>query len=353
MNLYRLIRQLSVYLCIMLAAITGPARAADHAVVLQYHHVDDQTPQSTSISPQLFRKHLDTLSENDYHVWSLRRIVNDLKAGRELPERCVALTFDDAYRSVFTVAYPLLKQRNWPFTVFVTTDGVDRGHASYMTWAQMREMQRSGAEFEGHSHTHPYMIRMKANETPAQWEERMWGEILQSNQRINDELGRVSTLFAYPYGEYNLALKRLVVSLGLTGVGQHSGVVWRGGDFGALPRFPMSGNYAEMAGFKRKIDTMPLPVSNEAPEDPQLAAGETRPTLRLTLEPGAYHADSLACYASGQGRIPVRWIDREKRIFECQAERPLPPGRSRYNCTARHTSENRYFWFSRQWIRRD
>lgn len=334
--------------CVTISA--SDSWAADHAVVLQYHHVDNKTPYSTSITPGQFEKHLAFLETNGFVVWSLERIVDSLKEGRELPENCVAITFDDAYESVFAEAYPRLRKRDWPFTVFVATEGVDRGYRSLMTWEQMRQMRDAKVVFANHSHTHPYMVRMAKGETPDQWRHRMQNEIETAGRRLREEVSSTSRLFAYPYGEYSLNLKRLVLAMGMVGVGQQSGVVWRHGDFGALPRFPMSGAYADMNSLKEKVYTLPLPVIHEDPEEPLLDKDQTRPTLKLTLGDGEFTLDSVTCFASGQGRILVRWVDRARRIFECRAASPLPVGRSRYNCTAPQTISRRYYWFSRQWL---
>src|SRR5690625_7044832 len=63
---------------LVLAALLLPLVSAGtepHAVVLLYHHVDDSTPASTSVSPQVFEQHLDWLEEHDYEVWPLERLV--------------------------------------------------------------------------------------------------------------------------------------------------------------------------------------------------------------------------------------------------------------------------------------
>ena len=73
--------------------------------------------------------------------------------------------------------------------------------------------------------------------------------------------------------------------------------------------------------------------------------------LRLELGPGNYRVGSIACYVSGQGSVPVRWVDREKRVLEVVAAEPLPLGRSRYNITAAHEDGERYYWYSHLWIR--
>jgi biofilm PGA synthesis lipoprotein PgaB len=334
-----------------LLCLSSPLCAGSHAVILQYHHIGTGTPPSTSVTPRQFENHLEYLEKQAITVWPVEKIVSYLQQGKELPERCVGITIDDAYTSVYERALPLLKKHGYPFTVFVTTAGVDKGFKSYMTWSQMREMRQWGATFAGHSHSHDFLVRRHSGETEGQWARRVKEDIGLSIKRLREELGSLSPLFAYPYGEYNSALREIVLSLSLVGFGQQSGILWKGSDFAALPRFPMSMEYADMDQFAEKVNSLPLPVLSAVPEDPLLPPGISQPLLRLKLAPGQYLPSSLACYADGQGQIPAVWTDAEEPTVEVAAPDPLPPGRSRYTCTARHRSENRYYWYSHLWIR--
>jgi len=322
-----------------------------YAVILQYHHFGDDTPPSTSVSPDTFARHLSYIERNGYMVWPVEKIVTHLKEGKEVPEKCVGITIDDAYESVYERAYPLLKKHGFPFTVFVPTEAVEKRYPIYMTWRQMREMKAHGATFSSHSHSHDYLVRRKPGETESGWKMRVESDIRRSLELLRGRLGSESRLFAYPYGEYDSALKQIINDMNLIAFGQHSGPVWAGSDFAALPRFPMAARFAEMSEFITKIRSLPLPVISAEPSDPELDKETARPVLKLKLAPGDYRAETLTCYASGQGRIEVRWLDREEGILEVVARRPLAGRRTRYNCTARHKRENRYFWYSHPWIR--
>lgn len=347
---YRVI--LTFFIISLMIPVSGSVSvSAEHAVILQYHHFGDDTPPSTSVTLEQFDRHLEYLSENKYTVWPLEKIVAYLKDKKELPDRCVAITIDDAYVSIYEEAWPRLRKYGYPFTVFVPTEGVEKGIKSYLTWEQMREMQADGVVFSSHTHTHDYLIRRLPGETENAWIDRMITDIKRSLDLLEEKLGSSSVLFAYPYGEYNVALKQIIRSLGLTGIGQHSGGIWHGSDFAVLPRFPMAAGYAEMDQFATKVRSMPLPVMYEEPVEPVLTEGVLKPALRLTLARGDYYPDSIACYSGGQGRIKVNWVDKEKGILEITPNEDLPKGRSRYNCTARHKTENRYYWYSHLWIR--
>ncbi len=324
------------------------------AVVLMYHHFGVTKYPSTNVTLVQFDAHLEHLSEAGYQVWPLSKVVDYVVAKRPFPARIVAITIDDAYLSVFTEAYPRLKKRAWPFTVFVASDGIDRRFSAYMSWQQMREMQAHGASFENHSASHDYLIRRLPEETEAQWRARIRVDIGRAQQRISAELGVAPTLFAYPYGEYSTALATLVKELGLAAFGQQSGPVGLGADTRAMPRFPMAERFAAIADFKQKVQSLAFPLLDVQPWEPrlneQMRRENTAPRMMIRLGVSGAQLDQLSCYVSAQGRVAVQWQDRAARQFILRAPQALPRGRSRYNCTAPSAQPGRYYWFSHLWI---
>ena len=335
----------------------GSAVVPDHAVILQYHHVSDTTPPSTSVTPELFAQHLEFLEGHGFHVWSLPEVANHLKSGTALPDSVVAITFDDGYLSVFTEAYPLLRQRGWPFTVFVTAEAIDHQTGPVLSWDQLREMGADGATIASHGNRHEHLQRLGPGESREQWRSRTRFELAQSQNRIRDEVGQEQTLLAFPYGEYDDNLLEVVRQLGWTGFGQQSGPVGVLSDRACLPRFPMAAGFASMESFPVKVASLPLPVLLAEPQDLKLIfgpgsviMGSEAPVLRLTLEPGNYQADQLAAYVGGVGQADLRWVDRDNGVVEIKAPGDLPPGRSRYNVTAPADDGRRWYWYSYTWI---
>ena len=84
---------LTIFLLLLL--VHPQTLAADHCAVLQYHHISEDTPGITSVTPEQFQQHLDYLLQNDYAVIPLETVITALKTGAELPDRCVALSIDD------------------------------------------------------------------------------------------------------------------------------------------------------------------------------------------------------------------------------------------------------------------
>ncbi|PIE76796.1 hypothetical protein CSA17_00295 [bacterium DOLJORAL78_65_58] len=292
----------------MLLAVIDPGmiRADEclppHAVILIYHHVAEETPPSTSVTPTLFQSHLDFLAEGGFHVAPLDSVVTALRQGRDLPDSTVVLTFDDGYVSVYEEAFPRLRERGWPFT-------------------------------------------------PRQHQQRLEEEWRRAQGRLVQELGSAPKLLAYTYGEYSPAVQAVVRKLGWAGLGQQSGAAGPRSDFTCLPRFPMAAGFAGLETFGQKVSCLPWPTELTPRADPTwpLDAPEA-PTLALVADMTCLRAGSVAAYASGQGKIPLRWRDQEAGHLEIQAPDPLPGGRSRYNVTAPAAEAGRWYWFSQVWI---
>ncbi len=346
-------RKHTLYFTLIMLFFSANSLAADHCVVLQYHHVSEGTPASTSVTPQLFQAHLDYLKQHEYKVMALEEVIKNIQQDQPLPDKCVALTIDDAYQSIYTEAWPRARQYGFPLTVFVSTKGIDRGVKAFMTWDQMREMADKGVSFQNHSNSHDHLIRKRSGESEVAWAKRMANELQTANKRISDELGISSTLFAYPYGEYNPALQAIVRSHGLVGFGQQSGPIWPAGDFGALPRFPMASVYASMKTFPTKISSIPMPLVSTSPVDPVMALDDWSPTLRMTLKPGSYKRHGLTCFYNGSPISGIAWSQDIPDTVEVSISHNLNVGRSRYNCTMASPKEGRFHWYSHNWIRRN
>ena len=161
---------------------------SNDAVVFMYHRFDEAKYPSTNIRLEQFKFQLDYLTKNNYNVIHLSKLVNLIIQKKPIPPKTVCITIDDAYKSVFTKAYPMLKKRGFAFTVFVNTNAINHKSKFYMSWEQMRQMQENGAEFANHSLSHPYLLRHK-DETQKSWQDRITSEILKAQIRLQEELG--------------------------------------------------------------------------------------------------------------------------------------------------------------------
>ena len=312
----------------------------NHCVVLLYHQFSDAGPKSTSISPLLFEEHLKYLQTNDFQVLPLKNVIERLRMQLSLPDNCVSLTADDGYLSIYESAYPLLVKYKTPMSVFVSTEAIDKQYSSIMSWEQLREMS-SLVDVYNHSVTHQH-LNDKTKEV-------LLNEITSAQLRLKNELFQEIKFFAYPYGEFDEKVYKLIEELGYTGFGQHSGAIGTKSDFINLPRFPMASSYAEMDSFVLKINTLPMPVKNEEPKFMAIS-GNSKPTLRIDFSRALTKNEKyqFACHVSGQEMPNLTWLNSDSVIV--QAKEPLPQGRSRYNCTMPSKEKGKYYWYSKVWL---
>lgn len=128
------------------------------AVILQYHHISADTPASTSTSPERFLEHLTLLEELGFEVKSLPWLIQQIQQKHPIRDKTAVITFDDGYLSIYEKAYPLLKKRNWPFTIFISPEPILKGFGDSLNWQQLKEMQANGATLTNHSFSHLHLL---------------------------------------------------------------------------------------------------------------------------------------------------------------------------------------------------
>lgn len=334
----------------VLLALVGLMTFSAHAVViLQYHHVSETTPVATSVTPAQFREQMQFLADDGFKVIPLSQVVAAIKQKQDLPAKTIAITFDDGYRSIATTAHPILKEFGFPYTLFVAIEPIKQKVAEMMTWDELIQLSKDGADIANHSWAHEHLIHTLENESQAQWLARIKANILDTEKAIADATGHNFNMLAYPYGEYNQALQEMLTENGFVALGQQSGAAGPYSPLTALPRFPVAGQYADLISLKVKLYSLNMPVIALSPSDPELKAGHWRPELKVTLEMSDISPKQVMCYIQGQGSKAPTWLSENE--FSVQADLALPAGRSRYNCTAPSKARNGYYWFSQPWVR--
>ena len=345
-----MINALKTLCYVLFVGLPSLASATVSTVILQYHHVSSETPAVTSVTPEVFAQHISYLSDNNFTVIPLTDAINALKNRQPLPPKTAVITFDDAYLSIYTNAFPLLKEKGWPFTIFVSPTPIDKGYQKFLSWEQIREMTQSGATIANHTISHDHSVERRPGETEQQWIARFRDDLTATEVRIKEKTGQSVKQFAWTFGETTPELRKELQRLGYTGFGQQSGAAGEGADLTRLPRFPMAGIYG-VSDFAVKANSVALPVISQAPDSSIISEDNLQPELTLKLAPGDYQKKQLKCYASNQGELTVVWLDKEMTRFKTQANQPLSVGRSRYNCTAPSNSGQQYYWFSHAWLR--
>ncbi|MFG1498497.1 polysaccharide deacetylase family protein [Saccharospirillum sp. HFRX-1] len=328
----------------LLTLCAGPALAQSHFNILVYHHVAEDTPASTTVSPATFREHLQYLRDNNHPVIAMQTALDAVRNNEELPDGAVVITFDDAFRNIYSNAFPLLQEFDAPFTIFAATDPIDQGFNDMLSWDQLREMQDWGATIANHSRDHDYMVRHSPRDNA--WRETMAKNIRHAQQRLEAELGdEIPRWFAYPYGEYSEGLKSILQNENFVGFAQHSGGVYSGSDFLALPRFAAAGNYARLETLSTKLNSHPMPI--DLASIPDMPTTESQPSMTVRVDDTSDMSRALNCFVDSSWQ-DAQWIDDQQ--FSLSAPEPLSTGRHRFNCTAQARSGDFFYWYSQPWL---
>lgn len=130
-----------------------------------------------------FAKHLQYFRKSGIRVMTLDEVADLVDAGQPLPANAVVLTIDDADRSVYTEAWPLLKKYGYRAHLFVPTSHVGAGWSelNVCTWDELREMADSGNIIIG-SHTRDMHFKVKTEKglEPAFWNPKQLPVTMQS-----------------------------------------------------------------------------------------------------------------------------------------------------------------------------
>lgn len=194
-----------------LAAAAGRLRRTPGLTLVGWHRVDD-SGDDLSTPVDAFRQHLDELARWGAVVLPLEEAAARLYAGT-LPDRAVALTFDDGYASVVETAWPILRERGLPATLFVVSgflagarrfawDRHQRDHDGLRlsTAAEVAAAAEDGLDVGSHTVSHPWLPQLG----PAELRRELAG----SRDALEDLLGRAITSVAYPTGGWDPAVRR-------------------------------------------------------------------------------------------------------------------------------------------------
>ena len=307
------------------------------AVVFMYHKFDVPKYPSTNITPLQFESHLNEFSQPKYNVLSLNYIIDTIINDVQLPNNVIGISVDDADKSFFTYAWPKLKEKDFPVTLFINTSTIVENNKNYLNWNQVRQLKKEGVTIGAHSHTHNHLPKLSIDEIKK--------EIEISNKIFLKELGEIPSLFAYPYGETDERIMEILKNYKYkVAFGQHSGVINETSNLYYLPRFSLNEKYGDLDRVKFAANTKGLGIYDFIPTNPHIF--ENPPYIGFSLLDQKL-AKSIDCFVfDSKGQVESEIFKFNERI-EIRLNRKLAIGRSRLNCTAKDKNKN-WRWFGHQ-----
>lgn len=211
--------------------------------ILVYHSFSKEKDDKPGVGINNFEQHIKYMRKN-YHIDSLRNIIDSLKTGKRIKYNTIAITIDDGYLDNFKVAYPIIKKYGVPVTIFIATgyieneeprhsngqkdslvaeindlerckrdfydsDVIRMGGRKMMKWSQVIELAKNGIEIGSHTVYHPILTKV-----PVEAARR---EIEISKKEIEERVKKRVRFFAFPNGlkgDFNNELCKIIEEVG-------------------------------------------------------------------------------------------------------------------------------------------
>lgn len=172
--------------------------------VFTFHRVTSLCRDGMTISPEMFMRQIDFVRRHHTMV-SLDRAVELLAPGQRLRRPVAALTFDDGYGSVGSVAAPLMRDRGLTGTCFVCTDFIGterrfdhdassavRDSMKVMDWSELSALREAGWQVGAHTASH---VRLSVVSRTA-----LHDELRAPLSILREWSGSPHVAMAYPFG---------------------------------------------------------------------------------------------------------------------------------------------------------
>jgi peptidoglycan/xylan/chitin deacetylase (PgdA/CDA1 family) len=179
----------------------------DGLPILLYHGVGPPSGRF-SVSDAEFARQMDAVVASGRSAQTVGRLAEPRVRGEPMAASAVAITFDDGTADFYDRAWPVLRERGLPATLYVTSGLVGGRHEGtpMLSWQRLEELRDSGLEIGAHSHEHIALDLVPL--------ERAARELVNSKLVLEDRLQVEISGFAYPFGYHTAAVKALAARAG-------------------------------------------------------------------------------------------------------------------------------------------
>jgi len=197
------------FLLLKLLLLLSPYLLLSDGHIFVYHRFDDNRYPTTNISTKTLKKEFNYLKKHNYKVVPIIDIVKKIQAGERVPNKWVAFSIDDGFKTFYKNGLPIFKQYGYPFTLFIAVKYTQEKYRDYVSWKQLKEIVKYGS-VEFHSYGHGHFGRMSSTKIKADMDKGL--------ALMKKHLNYKPRLFVYPYGEYDSRVESIIKSYGFDAV---------------------------------------------------------------------------------------------------------------------------------------
>jgi len=294
-------------------------------ISLMYHRVGEGKYPSTNVSTEMFNEHLQIIESNGLKFIEPDQFKNQILEGKPFSERYILLTVDDAFKSFYQNAWPVLKEKKIPFILFVNTREITSNHSNYMSWDQIRELRDTGlVTIGGHSWSHEYFVNMKLGDVKQ--------DIQKSHQDYQKQLKKIPDLYAHTFGETSSDIIKIIRDFNYKVIfGQHSGVISQNENINYLPRFSLNENYGKIKRFNNILKSRAFNMKSYEPKTILLKQDNNPTNMKLSFNE---NVKGINCFDNSGGNWKNTKINfTSNKEIELIFDQPFKKRRGRLNCT--------------------
>lgn len=200
--------------------------------IIMYHHIttDKSKAGKYTVLVSEFEKDLEYIEQNGYTTVTVSDLISFVNGEVSLPEKSIMITFDDGFESFYSLAYPLLKEKNMKSVVSVIgkitekySEHEDHNiNYSNLNFNQISELSSGGfVEIQNHSYDMHLSIQGQRkgiskleNETFEEYKKNLTNDLLTVQKILKHNCTITPQCVTYPYGAYSEETLPIIKKLG-------------------------------------------------------------------------------------------------------------------------------------------
>lgn len=199
--------------------------------IIIYHNITTNSEQLNdyAITPEQLDNDLKYIKEKGYTTINMTQLINHCLKGDELPKKPVMICFDDGFKSMYTFAYPLLKQ--YDMCAVVSFVGAYADHSTemqnnkvedlYLNWNEIEELSKNkNIEIQNHSYNMHSQTgdrigtRKKCGESEELYRVAINQDVGKMQELLFEKVGFKPNTFVYPFGYNSKISKKILKEMG-------------------------------------------------------------------------------------------------------------------------------------------
>ena len=278
-------------------------------VVISYESFSNK-----DLNLNILNEHIKILNNKKYYVLTTNNIIDAAISSKILPNYAVAITITSNKKQIINNVWPSLAKTSFPFTLFIDPHLISNSDDN-MTWEDIKILNNNG-------------IEIGIRSTPK--------KIKNAIKIYKNNLSTKPISYQYKLGIWSEEEIKILKENNIKiAFGDNSGPVSLNMQMYKLPRFNISGKFANIERLKTILDTLPLEITNISPKNNTL--NNNPPLYRFTLL-NKNHIPN--CYTNNNNEAEVIIVN-ENRI-EVRTKK-FNGSKARINCISKD-SNNRLLW---------